>query len=96
MAEDIFFYRDGDRRAVATNASNADDFEWSASLEIAIMIADLNTAEERNSEMAAWAPLLREISVLLTRSGVRSSREIIRAGCPSLTAEHLLRGGGVQ
>ena len=92
--ESVWFYQDGDRRAIATNATNKFDFEWSAVLELAVMAAALPTREEQSALMAAWIPLVGELATRL-RHG-RATRLLLRAGCESLTHEHLIHGGEVQ
>ena len=96
MPEEIWFYRDGDCRAVATNATCEADFLWAASLEMAVMAAGFETSEEQQFEMHAWSPLVHEIAAKLKQGGQRASRVILRAGCPSLTAEHLVHCGAAQ
>ena len=96
LMEDVWFFRDGERRAVETNATNAFDFLWAASLDLAVMAANLETAEEQQCEMEAWAPLVHKLAARLRRRGCRASQGILRVGCPSLSSEHLCRSGALQ
>jgi hypothetical protein len=93
--DDIWFFKDGGRRAIETNAQTEDDFLWSCSLELAVMVAHLESANDREDEMREWTPLVGELAKRLRR-GERSLLEPLRAGCGELTSEHLVHGGALQ